>query len=121
MHDCSWPLASCNSASGRQGHLRVLVLTILQTGRTQLYTIDWHYTLACLPAYLLKTHRRLLVWATTMHVRFVYERRRYAIMLKIRHGLATLNFNYSIVYGQKRKMWVFIYLVRTNETFRDQN
>ena len=32
MHNCTRPLALCNSASGRQPHLRVIVLTILQTG-----------------------------------------------------------------------------------------
>ena len=41
-----------------------------------------------------------------MHIRFVYERRRYATMVKMRHGLATLNSNNSIVYGQKHKVWV---------------
>ena len=32
MHYCTWPSASCNSASGRPWHLGVIVLTILQTG-----------------------------------------------------------------------------------------
>ena len=41
--------------------------------------------------------------ATTMDVRFVYERRRYATMVKMRHGLATKNSNNSFVYGQKHK------------------
>ena len=63
--------------------------------------IDWHYTMAWLPASLLKTHRGLSTCATMMRVRFIYERRRYATMVKIRHGLATLNSNNSIDYGQK--------------------
>ena len=45
-----------------------------------------------------------------MSVRFVYERRRYATMVKIRHGLATLNSNYSVVYGQKHNVSVLIFL-----------
>ena len=39
-----------------------------------------------------------------MRVRFVYERRRSATMVKIRHGFATLNSNNSVVYGQKHKV-----------------
>ena len=73
--------------------------------------------MAWLPASLLKTHRRLSICATTMRVRFVYERRRYATMVKIRHCLATLNSNYSIVYGQIHKVWVLVFLVRTSESF----
>ena len=84
-------------------------------------TIEWYYTMAWLPASLLKTHMRLLTCATTMRVRFVYERRRYATMVKIRHGLATINSNNSVVYGQKHKVWVLVFLVRTSGTFRDQN
>ena len=51
-----------------------------------------------------------------MRLRFVYERRRYATMVKLRHGLATLNSNNS-VYGQKHKVWVLFFLVRTSGTF----
>ena len=83
-------------------------------------TIDRHYTMAWLPASLLKSHRRLstcATCATTMRVRFVYERRHNATMVKIRHGLAALNSNNSIVYGQKHKVWVFVFLVRTCGTF----
>ena len=84
-------------------------------------TIDWHYIMAWLPASMLKPHRRLSTCATTMRVRFVYERRRYATMVKIRQGLATLNSNNSVVNGQKYKVWVFVFLVRTRGTFWDQN
>ena len=73
-------------------------------------TIDWHYTMAWLPTSLLKTHRSLSTFATTMRVRLVYERRRYATIVKIGHDLATLNSNYSVVYGQKHKVWVIIFL-----------
>ena len=52
-----------------------------------------------------------------MRVRFVYERRRYATMVKVRHGLATLNSNNSAVNGQKHKVWVFVFLVRMSRTF----
>ena len=81
------------------------------------WTIDWHYTMVWLLASLLKTHRRLLSCALTMFVRFVYERRRYATMMKIRTGLATLISNNSVVYGQKHKVWVLVFLVRTSGTF----
>ena len=60
----------------------------------------------------LKIHRHLLTCTTSMPVRFVYERRRYATMVKIRHGLATLNFQNSVVYGQKHKVLVLVFLVR---------
>ena len=80
-------------------------------------SLDWHYTMAWLPASLLKTHRRLLTCATTIRVMNVYERRHYATMVKIRHGLATLNSNNSVVYGQKHKVWVPVFLVRTSGTF----
>ena len=51
--------------------------------------------------------------------RFVYERGRYATMVKMRDGLATLNSNNSVVYGQKHKVWilVFLHVVRTSGTF----
>ena len=52
-----------------------------------------------------------------MRARLVYERRRYATMVKIRHGLAILNFNNSVVYGQKHKVWVLVFLVRRSGTF----
>ena len=63
-------------------------------------TIDWHYTMAWLPTSLLKTHRSLSTCATKMHVRFIYERRRYAPMVKIRHGLATLNSNNCCLWSE---------------------
>ena len=80
-------------------------------------TIDWHFTVAWLLASLLKTHKRLPICATTMRVHFVYERRRYATMVKIRHVLPTLNSNNSVVYGMKHKVWVLVFLVRTSGTF----
>ena len=53
-----------------------------------------------------------------MRARFVYERRRYATMVKMRHGLATtLNSNNSVVYGHKHKVLVLVFLVRTSGTF----
>ena len=38
----------------------------------------------------------------------------------MRHGLATLNSYNSIVYGQKHKVCVLVFLVRTSGTFWDQ-
>ena len=84
-------------------------------------TIDWHYTMGLVSRFPVKTHRRLLSCATTMRVRFVYGRRRYAAMVKTRYGLATLNSNNTVVYGQKHKVWVFVFLVRMSGTFWDQN
>ena len=49
---------------------------------------------------------------------FVYERRLYATatMVKMGHGLATLNSNNSVVYGQKHKVLVLVFLVRMSGT-----
>ena len=51
-----------------------------------------------------------------MRVRFVNERRRYATMV-IRHGLATLNSNNTVVYGQKHKVCLLVFLIRMSGTF----
>ena len=67
-----------------------------------------------------KTHRCLSTCVTTMRVRFIYERRRYATMVKIRHGLATLNSNNSLVYGQRHKVCLIVFLVGTSWAFWDQ-
>ena len=75
-------------------------------------TIDWHFTKAWSPTSLLKTHRRLSACLTLMRVQFLHERRRNATMVKIRHGLATLNTNNSFVCGQKHKVWILVFLVR---------
>ena len=80
-------------------------------------TIPWHYTMAWLPASLLKNTQALKTCAKTMHAQFIYERRRYATMVKMRHGLATLNSDNSVVYSKKHKVWVLIFLVRTSRTF----
>ena len=37
--------------------------------------------------------------------------------VKMKHGLATLNNNNSVVYGQKNKVWVLVFEVRTSRTF----
>ena len=78
-------------------------------------TKDWHYTMGLVSRFPVKTHRRLLSCAKTMRLRFLYERRRYATMVKMRHGLATPN--NSVVYGQKHKVWLLVFLVRTSGTF----
>ena len=63
------------------------------------------------PVSLLKTHRRFS--RRDNNARTVcYERGCYATMVKIRHGLATLNSNNSVVYGQKHKVWVLVFLER---------
>ena len=79
-------------------------------------TIDWHYTIAWFAASLLKH-----TCATTMRVRFVYERGRYATMVKWGMVWQLLNSNNSVVYGQKHKVWVLVFLVKTSGTFWDQN
>ena len=75
-------------------------------------TIDWHHTMAWLPASLLK-HA-----GAYRHAR---QRCAYgsfnATKVKIRHDLKTFNSNKSFVYGQKHKVWVFVFLVRTSGTF----
>ena len=38
-------------------------------------------------------------------------------MVKMRHGLATLNSNNSLVYDQKHKVKVLVFIVRTSGTF----
>ena len=38
-------------------------------------------------------------------------------MVKMRHGLANLNSNNSVVYGQKHKVRVLLFLVRASGTF----
>ena len=42
-------------------------------------------------------------------------------MVNMRHGLETLNSNNSVVYDQKHKVWVLVFLVRMSGTFLDQN
>ena len=64
-----------------------------------------------------KTHRCLLACGTMMGIWFVYETRCYPTIVKMRHGLATLNSNNFVVYGQKHKVWVLVFLVRTSGTF----
>ena len=56
-----------------------------------------------------------------MRVRLVNERRHHATMVKMRHGLATLISNNFVVYGQKDKVWVLVFLAGTSGIFRDQN
>ena len=76
------------------------------------FDIDWHYTITWFPPSPYKTHRYLST--CIIRVRFVYERRRYATMVKMRHGFATLNSNNFIVYSQEHKVWVLLFLVRTS-------
>ena len=73
--------------------------------------------MAWFPASLLKTHSHLLACTTTMQAQFAYERRHYATMVEMRHGSAILNSNNSVVYGQKHKVWVPVFIVRTSRTF----
>ena len=60
-------------------------------------TIDWHYTMGLVSRFPVKNTQALII------MRDDDERRRYATMVNMRHGLATLNSNNSIVYGQKQK------------------
>ena len=71
-------------------------------------TFDWDYTMVWFPASLLKTGRRLST------IRFIYARRRLVTMAEMRHGLTTLNYNTFFVYGQKHKVRVLVFLVRTS-------
>ena len=80
-------------------------------------TIDWHYTMGLVSRFPVKNTQVLIIMRDDVCVRFVYERRRYATRVKMRRGLATLNSNNFVVYGQKHKVWVVVFLVRTSETF----
>ena len=71
-------------------------------------TKDWHYTVGLVSRFPVKNTQALI-------------RSRYATMVKMRYDLATLNSNNSVVYGQKYKVWVLVFLVRTSGLFRDKN
>ena len=43
------------------------------------------------------------------------------MMVKMRHGLESLNSNNSAVNILKHKVWVLIFLIKTTGTFLDQN
>ena len=77
----------------------------------------WH---GLVSRFAVKSHKRLSTWATMMRIQFVYEKRR-ATKVKMSHALAILYSNNFVVHGQKHKVWVLIHLVRTSETFWDQN
>ena len=60
----------------------------------------------------------MLVMATTMHARTV---RLWKETLCNNGENKALNSNNSFVYGQRHKVWVLVFLVRTSGTFWDQN
>ena len=64
--------------------------------------------------FAVKNLKALIDSATTLRVRFVYARRRFVTMAEMRHGLTTLNSNNFVVYGQKHKVCVLVFLVRTS-------
>ena len=68
--------------------------------------------MAWFPALLFKLPRRFTACATAMAVGFVYARRRFVTIAKMSHGLTTLNSYNFVVYGQKHKVWVVVFLVR---------
>ena len=80
-------------------------------------TIDWHYTMAWFPVSLLEhtgAHqhaRRRCAYGSFMKGDVMQQ------WLKMRHGLASLNSNNSVVYGQKHKRRVLVFLVRTSGIF----
>ena len=76
-------------------------------------TKDWHYTMGLLSRFPVKNTQALIIMRDD-DARTV---RLCATMVKMRHGLATLNSNNSVVYGQKHKVWVLVFLVRTSGTF----
>ena len=80
-------------------------------------TIDWHYTMGLVSRFPVKNTQALIIMPDEDATRFVYERRCYATMVKMRHGVATLNSNNSVVYDQKHKVWVIFFLVRTSGSF----
>ena len=72
--------------------------------------------MAWFPAALLKP-MALISCATMMRGRFAYARRRYASMVELRHGFATLNSNNFAVYGQKQQNVGTVFFVRSTGTF----
>ena len=73
-------------------------------------TIDWDYT-----CFAVKISKAFI----DMHdddartVRYVYARRRFVTMAETRLGLTTLNSSNFVVYCQKHKVWVLVFLVST--------
>ena len=53
-----------------------------------------------------------------MCAQFVYARRHIVTMAEMGHGLATLNSNNSVVYDQKQKVWVLVFLETNIEQIR---
>ena len=77
--------------------------------------------MAWFPASLLKNTQAFIDMRDDDARTVVYVRRCYATMVKMRHGLANLNSNNSVVYSQKHKVLVLVFLVRTSGTFLDHN
>ena len=63
------------------------------------------------PASLLKTTRRVDMLDDDAHKKTSGNIR------KMRQGLATVNSNNFVVYGQKHKVWVVVFLVRWSGIF----
>ena len=72
---------------------------------------------AACPNHLKRLFRRAAVTSCTTNIAQSVSTDTSSTMEKIRHGLANLNSNNSVVYGQKHKVWVLVFLVRTSRTF----
>ena len=77
-------------------------------------TIDWDHTMVWFPASLLKTRRLLSTCAAAMHVLFIHARRCFVTMAEMMYGLTTLDSNNFVGYGQKLKVSILVFLVRTS-------
>ena len=121
-----WPKISISKIITQLSIYRVIVYFLLCHESLNYWPVNiFDYWLALYHGLVtpsaVKTHRPLSTFLAMMCVWFVYERRRYATIMKKRHGLATLNSNNSVVYGQKHKVWVLVFSVRRSRTFWDQN
>ena len=125
-NEMSHPMKSITMIITQQSTYGVIVYSLLCHGSLNYWPVNFFdYWLArnhgLVSRFAVKTHRRLSTCATTMCVRFVYERRRCATKVKMSHVLATLNSNNFVVYSQRHKVWVFVFLVRLSGTFWDQS
>ena len=71
-------------------------------------TIDWHYTMGLVSRFPVKNTHALIIMrdddARTVRLWKETLCNNCATMVKMRHGLATLNSNNSVVYGQKQSV-----------------
>ena len=77
-------------------------------------TIDWHYTMGLVTRFPVKNTQALIIMRDddACAVRLLKE-----TLCNIGENEATLGSNNSGDYGQKHKVWVLVFLIRTSGTF----